>query len=148
MKNLSSFNEGTTDSYEAPKFAVRPATGDKGNELVRQNYNRWLWVTPKLNKKKGALPKGPGAPNINKVGKYVGESSYVVDQVPIPSAIGNDSFQIGGDVIGYRNRKNDKSEFSVEDPDKKKKKRLKNLVAFSTFTTRPSADTNPDKYVD
>lgn len=33
-----------TSKYQPPKFVVKPALGDKGYEMVRKNYNRFIWT--------------------------------------------------------------------------------------------------------
>ncbi len=135
MNHIKDFGvyEAETDNYEPPKFIVKPYPGDKGYELVRKKYHRFIWVAPDLGNK-GKIDKGENPP--------VTEAAYddTIDRDSFnPAEISgmgrSQDFFTAGDTPGYtKNTGTDylPSEY-YEDPDDRKKRKLKKIKAFKDF---------------
>jgi hypothetical protein len=123
--------ESTTDTYEPPKFVVKPAKNDTGYELVRKRYHRFLWVTPQLGK--GVIDKGENPPITEAAyDDFIDRDSFNPAEI---SGMGRSQDFPGGKTAGYtKNTGTDylPSEY-YEDPDEKKKRKLKKIIDFEDF---------------
>ena len=133
MEHLKDFNifEAETSSYDTPKFIVKPYPDDKGYELTRKKYHRFLWVLPQLGK--GVIDKGENPP--------VTEAAYddTIDRDSFNpaeiSGMGRAQEFPGGKTPGYT--KDTGTDYlpsdKYEDPDEKKAKKLKKIKDFEDF---------------
>lgn len=64
IKNLpkfDQFSEGETDSYEPPKYLVKPAKGDKGFYMFKKAFdNQKKFFQPRIASSNHELPENDG----------------------------------------------------------------------------------------
>lgn len=127
-QDIFDFSEGETDNYAPPKFVVKPYPGDKGYELVRKRYKRFIWVAPNLGK--GKIDQGENSP--------VTEAALVFVEPVSPaekSGMGASKDFFNTKDVGYTKDNGTDylpSEY-YEDPDEKKAKKLNRIKAFVDF---------------
>lgn len=124
--------ESETSNYEAPKFVVKPYPGDKGYEMVRKKYKRFIWVAPNLGNK-GKIDKGENPPVTEAAfDSTIDRDSFSPAEI---SGMGRSMDFPGGGTPGYT--KNTGTDYlptdAYEDPDKKKAKKLKKIKHFEDF---------------
>jgi len=119
-----------TSSFLPPNFLAKPFPGDKGYELVRKSYTRFLWTWNDFKNKKLNIPKGDPVRSGNSnesetYNRYTGEIQ----------SIGHVN-SLSSDVLGYKGPLK-KNEFMNTDdhmdPDSKEYKKMKRLISFDKF---------------
>ena len=124
-------DESTTDSYNPPKYAIKPYPDDTGFALVKKNYKRLIWTWNEYNKEN---------PFDHKVSEYVIEEPYL-GEVP---GMGSSNSSITSKATGYSSSTGLNQPMvptdSFEDPDEKEKKKreqLKHVKKFKQFDPNP-----------
>lgn len=118
-----------TSSYKTPKSAIKPFPGDKGYELVRKSYKRFLWTwNDYANKKPDIEPAEPARPedmheaDSSTFNSYQGEISGMGSSQDFP-----------GETVGYGGPLKYGNFMSTDDyldPDDEEMKKLKSLDDF------------------
>jgi hypothetical protein len=130
---FSSMLESETDAYDVPKFIIKPYPGDKGFELTRKRYHRFLWVTPQLGKK-GVIDKGENPPVTEAAFDDTVDTHDWDAQNPAEISGMGRSADFSGPTVGYtRDTSADIPSKYFEDPDETKKKKLKIIKRFADF---------------
>ena len=126
-------DEGETDAYETPKFIIKPYPGDKGYELTRKRYKRFLWVTPKLGKN-GVIDKGENPPITEAAFDDTVDTHDWDAQNPAEISGMGASSDFPGETVGYtRDTSADVPSKYILDPDDRKKMKLKIIKRFIEF---------------
>jgi len=137
MEHLKIFEEFTveseTSSYEVPKFVIKPYPGDKGFELTRKRYHRFMWVLPNLGK--GAIDKGENPPITEAAFDDTIDTHDWDAQNPAEiSGMGQSNDFFATKTPGYTKTDTDLlSTDDIEDPDKRKARKLKKIKKFQDF---------------
>lgn len=139
IKIFEDFNvdESETSSYEPPKFIVKPYPGDKGFELVRKRYHRFIWVAPGLGKK-GKIDQGENPPVTESAGLPFSNADFIDRDTFNPaeiSGMGRSMDFPGNKTAGYKRDTGALPSVEFEDPDEKKskKRKLKKIKRFADF---------------
>jgi hypothetical protein len=124
--------ENETSNYDVPKFVIKPYPGDKGFELVRERYKRFIWVAPGLGNG-GKIDQGENPPVTEAAfDTSIDRDSFNPAEI---SGMGRAADFPGGHTPGYTKNTGTNylpSEY-YEDPDKKKARKLKKIKDFEDF---------------
>lgn len=115
-----------TSSYKAPKSAIKPYPGDKGYELVRKNYKRFIWTWNDYASKKPDIEKAEGVDEADSssFNRYQGEISGMGMSQDFP-----------GETVGYTGPLKLGNLMSTDDyldPDDEEYKKIKSIDDFES----------------